>query len=100
MPLDQSRKANEKESCLTYDGSNRISLKNSHPYIQQIQHQMFVTGKLYCDFVVFSVRSHDGVIMMLYQSFLISMYDEVIFLTSLQKNIKIERTCKDWKILL
>ena len=41
------------ESCLTYDDSNKISLKNSHPYMQQIQHQMFVTGRLYCDFEVF-----------------------------------------------
>ena len=25
-------------SCLTYDDSNKISLKNSHPYMQQIQY--------------------------------------------------------------
>ena len=25
------------------------SFKNSHPYMQQIQHQTFVAGRLYCD---------------------------------------------------
>ena len=44
------------ESCLTYDDSNKTSLKNSHPYMQQIQHQMFVTGRLCCDFEVFLVK--------------------------------------------
>ena len=29
---------------ICYDDSNKISLKNSRPYMQQIQHQMFATG--------------------------------------------------------
>ena len=41
-------------SCLTYNDSNKISLKN--PYMKQIQHQMFVTGRLYCDFEGFLVK--------------------------------------------
>ena len=41
------------DSFLTYDDSNKISLKSSHLYMQQIQHQMFVTGKMYCDFEFF-----------------------------------------------
>ena len=28
----------QSESCITCDDSNKISLKNSHPYMQQIQH--------------------------------------------------------------
>ena len=34
------------ESCLTYDDSNKISIKNSHPYMQQIRHEMCFTGRL------------------------------------------------------
>ena len=41
---------------MTYNDSNKISLKNSHPYMQQIQHQMFDTGRLYCDFEVILVK--------------------------------------------
>ena len=44
------------ESCLTYNDSNKISLKNSQSYMQQIDHLMFVTGRLYCDFEVFLVK--------------------------------------------
>ena len=44
------------EFCLTYNDSNKISLKNTHSYMQQIQHQMFVTGRLYCGFEVFLVK--------------------------------------------
>ena len=44
------------ESCLTYNESKKISLKNSHPYMQQIQHQVFLTGRLYCDFEFFLVK--------------------------------------------
>ena len=32
------------QSCLTYNDSDKISLKNSHPYMQQTQHQMLDTG--------------------------------------------------------
>ena len=40
------------ESCLTYDNTNNISLENGLPYMQQIQHQLFVTGRLYYDLEV------------------------------------------------
>ena len=46
----------QQKSCLTYDYSNKISLKNSHPYMQQIQHPMFVTFGLCCDFEVSLVK--------------------------------------------
>ena len=48
-----SKYVTQPEPCLTYDDSNKISLKNSHPYMHQVQHQMFVTSRLCCDFVVF-----------------------------------------------
>ena len=70
--------------------------------MQKIQHQMFVTGRLHCGFEVFLVKEsvtiriikdfkyeNDVVIKRFY------FYDEVIFLSILQKNIKIERTCKE-----
>ena len=44
------------EPRLTYNDSNKISWKNSHPYMQQIQHQMFDIGRLYCNFELFPVR--------------------------------------------
>ena len=31
------------QSCLTYNDSNKTSLKNSHPYMQQTHHQMLDT---------------------------------------------------------
>ena len=44
------------ESGISCNDSNKISLENSHPYIQQIQHQMFVADRLYCDFEIFLVK--------------------------------------------
>lgn len=33
------------EPCLTYNDSNKVSLKSNHLYMQHVQHQMFVTGR-------------------------------------------------------
>ena len=47
---------NQRESCLikSTDAANvEYHLKCPHPYYTQIQHQMYVTGALYTDFVVF-----------------------------------------------
>ena len=47
-----SENITQPESCLTYNDSNNISLKNGLPYMQQIQDQIFVTGRLYYDLEV------------------------------------------------
>ena len=89
------------EPCLTYNDSNKISLKSSHPYMQQIQHQMFVTGGLHCDFEVFLVRESVTIKIMKDLNYEIDVvpklscfYDEVIVPKLFTKNIKIERACK------
>ena len=88
------------ESCLTYDDSNKIIFKNSHPYMQQIQLQMFVTGRLYCDFEVFLVKESVTIRTMKdvnYENDVVPkrsyFYDEVIVPELFTKNIKIEKTC-------
>ena len=83
------------EPCLTYDDSNKISLKNSYPYMQQIQHQMFVTGRLYGDFEVFLVKESVTIRIMKdvnYENDVVPklsyFYDEVIVPELFTKNIK------------
>ena len=70
--------------------------------MQQIQHQMFVTGRLYCDFEVFLVK--ESVIIRImkdlnYENVVVPklsyFYDEVIAPELFTRNIKIERTCKE-----
>ena len=92
----------QQKSCLTYDYSNKISLKNSHPYMQQIQHQMFVTFGLCCDFEVSLVKESVTIRIMKdvnYENDVVPklsyFYDEVIVPELFTKNIKIERTCKE-----
>ena len=94
----------------TYDDSNKINLKNSHPYMQ-IQHLMFVTGILYCDFEVFLVKESVAIRIIKdlnYENDVVPkfsyFYDEVIVPELFTKNIKMERTCRYylksyWKIL-
>ena len=92
----------QQKSCLSYDYSNKISLKNSHPYMQQIQHQMFVTFGLCCDFEVSLVKESVTIRIMKdvnYENDVVPklsyFYDEVIVPELFTKNIKIERTCKE-----
>ena len=76
--------------------------------MQQIQHQMFVTGRLYCDFEVLVkllvdlVKESVTVRIMKdlnYENDVVPklsyFYDEVIVPELFTKNIKIERTCKE-----
>ena len=46
---------NHPESCLEFI-DNKISLKKGHPYMKQVQHQMFITQTSYCGFEVFLVQ--------------------------------------------
>ena len=73
--------------------------------MQQIQHQMLVTGRLHCDFEVFLVKESVTIRIMKdlnYENDVVPklsyFYDEVIVPELFTKNIKIERTCKDRKI--
>ena len=69
--------------------------------MQQIQHQMFVTGRLYCDFEVFLVKESVSIRIrkdLQYENVVPKLsyfYDEVIVPELFTKNIKIERTCKE-----
>ena len=69
--------------------------------MQQIQHQMFGTGRLYCNFKGFSVKDSFTRIIkdVNYENDvapnLSYFYDEVIAPLLFTKNIKIERTCKE-----
>ena len=70
--------------------------------MQQIQHQMFVTGRPYCDFEVFLVKDLVTIRTMKDLSYeddivlkLSYFYDEVIVSELFTKNIEIERTCKE-----
>ena len=75
--------------------------------MQQIQHQMFVTGRLYCDFEDFLVKESVTIRIMkdgnyendLCQNFQISMM-KLLFLNYLQKKLKLKGPAKNyWKIL-
>ena len=49
------------ESRLPYlrkDDNDKVNLNNNHPYYSQIQHQLSVTGRLWCDFFVYSRHGH------------------------------------------
>ena len=70
--------------------------------MQQIQHHMLVTGRLYCDFEVFLVKESVTIRIMKdlnYENDVVPkrsyFYDEVIVPELLTKNIKIKRTCKE-----
>ena len=70
--------------------------------MQQIQHQMFVTGRLYCDFEGFLVKESVTIRIMKdlnYENDVVPklsyFYYEVIVPELFTKNIEIERTCKE-----
>ena len=70
--------------------------------MQQIQHQMFVTFGLCCDFEVSLVKESVTIRIMKdvnYENDVVPklsyFYDEVIVPELFTKNIKIERTCKE-----
>ena len=75
--------------------------------MQKIQHQMFVTGRLHCGFEVFLVK--ESVTIRIMKDFkyendvvlkLFYFYDEVIFLSILQKILKLKEPVKSyWKML-
>ena len=95
------------EPRLTYNDSNKISLKSSHPYMQQIQHQMFVTDRLYCDFEVLLVKESVTIKIMKDLNYendvvpkLSCFYDEVIVPKLLQKILKLKEPANSYcKIL-
>ena len=68
----------------------------------QIQYQMFVTSRLYCDFEVLLVKESVTTRIMKNFNYQINVvpiffpfYDKVIAPELFTKNIKIERTCKE-----
>ena len=70
--------------------------------MQEIQHQMFVTCRLYCDFEAFIVKESVTIRIMTdlnYENDVVPklsyFYDEVIFPELFIKNIKIEGICKE-----
>ena len=70
--------------------------------MQQIQHQMFVTGRLFCNFSSFSVKESVTIRIIKDVNYkhgivpkLSNFYDEVIVPVLFTKNMKIERTCKE-----
>ena len=75
--------------------------------MQKIQHQMFVTGRLHCGFEVFLVK--ESVTIRIMKDFkyendvvlkLFCFYDEVIFLSILQKILKLKESVNSyWKML-
>ena len=75
--------------------------------MQKIQHQMFVTGRLHCGFEVFLVK--ESVTIRIMKDFkyendvvlkLFYFYDEVIFLSILQKILTLKEPVKSyWKML-
>ena len=75
--------------------------------MQKIQHQMFVTSRLHCGFEVFLVK--ESVTIRIMKDFkyendvvlkLFYFYDEVIFLSILQKILKLKEPVKSyWKML-
>ena len=75
--------------------------------MQKIQHQMFVTGRLHCGFEVFLVKESVTIRIMKDFKFendvvlkLFYFYDEVIFLSILQKILKLKEPVKSyWKML-
>lgn len=42
--------------CLEMDQNGNLRLKRDHAYFYQIQMQMFVTGKSYCDFILWTEK--------------------------------------------
>ena len=70
--------------------------------MQQIQHQMFITGRLYCDFEVFLVKESVTIKIMKELNYendvvpkLSCLYNEVIVPELFTKNIEIEGTNKE-----
>ena len=70
--------------------------------MKQIQHQMFVTGRLYCDFEGFLVKESVTIRIMEdlnYENDVVPkrpyFYDEVIVPELFTKNFKMERACKE-----
>ena len=74
--------------------------------MQQIQHQMFVTGRLYGDFEVFLVKESVTIRIMKdvnYENDVVpklSCFYDLLFLSFLQKILKLKGPVKSyWKIL-
>ena len=47
----------EKNFCIYKGANGQFRLKRNHPYYLQVQCQIFVTGSLFCDFVVFTEKA-------------------------------------------
>ncbi|XP_022807132.1 uncharacterized protein LOC111344187 isoform X1 [Stylophora pistillata] len=47
----------KKSSCLQWNGE-KFSLKKNHSYYYQVQQQLHITKRAYCDFVVFSISKN------------------------------------------
>lgn len=62
---------------ISVSDDNTISLKKNHPYFYQIQGQMGVTGRHYCDFFVFTFHGHICVRVMFNESFFSEMIEDI-----------------------
>ena len=45
--------------CISKDNNEKMELKRDHMYYYQVQMQLFVTSKKYCDFIVWTEKSAD-----------------------------------------
>ena len=52
--LDFDKYCQRKNSCIQSDGE-KYSLKRDHAYFYQVQQQLHITKRTYCDFIVFAV---------------------------------------------
>ena len=52
--LDFNKYCQNKSACLQLDGQ-KFSLKRDHAYFYQVQQQLHITKRPYCDFVVFAI---------------------------------------------
>ena len=55
--LDLDKYCEKKSACLQSDGA-KFSLKRSHAYFHQVQQQLHITERTYCDFVVFAISKY------------------------------------------
>ena len=45
-----------KNPCLELDGSDKLSLKKDHPYYDQVQMQLAITTRSWCDFIFYTLK--------------------------------------------
>ena len=52
--IKREKPSQENLSFLTLGENDKVTLKQNHPYLYQVQGQMAVTGKNHCDFFVYT----------------------------------------------